>query len=182
MVLVELGDFGGAARALDALTPELDRITDPELRVKMYAAAGRAQSFSGNADAGAELLLKALPLAQEYQLRQLEGIVLQGLGYIYQDRGDMSAASSFFEEALKIARDQKDVLEYVQALASAGAAARAVNNLDRAFELHEEAVRLAPTPVAQVRTRLDLGVDHYRKGDVPAAIAEYRKSLAVDST
>jgi CHAT domain-containing protein len=180
MVLVERGDFGGAAQAIGALTPEIELIADPELRVKMYAAAGRAQSFSGNADAGAELLLKALPLAQQYQLRQLEGITLQGLGYIYQDRGDMLAASSFFEEALKIARDQKDVLEYVQALASAGAAARSANNLDRAFELHEEAVRLAPTPVAQVRTRLDLGVDHYRKGDIPAAIAEYRKSLAVD--
>lgn len=180
MVLVERGDFGGAAQAIGALTPEIERIADPELRVKMYAAAGRAQSFSGNADAGAELLLKALPLAQEYQLHQLEGIALQGLGYIYQDRGDMLAASSFFEEALKIARDQKDVLEYVQALASAGSAARSANNLDRAFELHEEAVRLAPTPVAQVRTRLDLGIDHYRKGDLPAAIAEYRKSLAVD--
>lgn len=179
MVLVERGDFGGAARALDALAPEIDRIADPELRVKMYIVAGRAQSFSGHADVGAELMLKALPLAQEYQLHQLEGVALQGLGYIYQDRGDMLAATSFFEEALKIARDQKDVLEYVWALQAAGAAARA-NNLDRAFELHEEAVRLAPTPVAQVRSRLHLGIDHYRKGDVPAAIASLRGSLAVD--
>ena len=180
MVLVELGQFADAARAFDALLPEIDQITDPELRVKAYTYAGRALSFSGRTDEGAQQLLKALPLAQEYQLREQEATALEELGYLYEDRGDMLQASAFYEEALKIAREQKDVLGYVEALASAGAAARANGDLDRAFELHKEAVRRAPTPVAQVRTRLDLGVDNYKKGDIPAAMRLYREALAVD--
>ncbi|HEU4780375.1 MAG TPA: CHAT domain-containing tetratricopeptide repeat protein, partial [Steroidobacteraceae bacterium] len=180
MLQVELGQFTDAARTFDTLLPEIENIADPELRVKAYLAAGRATSFSGRTDEGVQLLLKALPLAKEHQLRREEGTALQGLGYLYQNRGDLLQAYAFADEALKIAREQKDPMEYAAALASAGSAARSNGDLKRAFELHEEALRVAPTPVGQVRIGFDLGVDHYRNGDYPAAIAAYRKALSVD--
>ncbi len=180
LVLVEQGRFAEAARALEALAPEMDRITDPELRVNAYLSVGRALTFSGKPDEGTQLLMKARPLAHEYGLRAEEAAALQGLGYVYQNRGDLLGATAFWEEALRLARDGKDVTAYVEALASAGQAARADDNMERAFELHREAVRLAPAPVPQVRTHLDLGLDYYRIQDLPGAIAEYRKALAVD--
>lgn len=180
LVLVEQGRFAEAATALMALAPEIDRITNPELRVKAYLAVGRALSFASQPDEGARLFMKAQLLAREFGLRAEESSAVQGLGYIYQNRGDLLQATAFWEEALRLTRAEKDVTGYVEALASAGQAARTDDNIKRAFELHEEAVRLAPTPVSQVRTRLDLGLDYHRIGDIPGAIAQYRAALAVD--
>jgi CHAT domain-containing protein len=180
MVLVETGQFAAAAQAFDALLPEVGKITSPELRVKVYIAAARGRSLASRTDESVELLLKALPLAREYDLRPQEATAVEGLGYLYQNRGDLLQAGAFFDEALNLTRDQKDVEEYVWALASAGSIARANGDLERAFKLHKEAVRRAPTPIAQVRTRLELGADHYRNGDYPAAIAMDREALAVD--
>jgi CHAT domain-containing protein len=179
-VLVEQGKFADAALLFDAMLPQIDKIARPEVQVKAYLTAARAYTFSGRTDEGAELMLKSLPIAQENQLHQQEGTALQGLSYAYQLRGDLLQASAFSNESLKIARNQNDVMEYVMGLVSAGVAARANGDLDKAFELHREAVRLAPNPVAQVRTRLDLGVDYYRIEDLPNAIAQFRDSLAVD--
>ncbi len=180
MLLVEQGKFTDAARAFEELLPDMDRLTDPAMRVEAYLNAARGLSFSGRPDQGAELMLKALPLARDYQLRDQEATALQGLGYIYQNRGDHAQATSFLLEALNIAREGKDVAGYVTALASAGAAARNSGDLARAFELHQEAVRKAPTPVLQVRSRFDLGIDYYAGEDLPAAIAQYREALSVN--
>ncbi|HEY6125196.1 MAG TPA: tetratricopeptide repeat protein, partial [Steroidobacteraceae bacterium] len=180
LVFVELGMFADAAREFDVLLPDIDTISDPELHVRAYLAVGRAQTFSDRTDEGAQMLLKALPLAQQYQLRQLEVMALMGLGYHYQNRGDMLQMGVFFDEALKIAREQKDVKEYVEALTAAATAARDTGNLDRAFELDKEAVRKSPTSVLECRTKMSLGLDYYRAQDLPSAIEWYRKSLAVD--
>jgi CHAT domain-containing protein/tetratricopeptide (TPR) repeat protein len=180
MVLVEQGKFADAARLFDAMLPEIDRISRPELRVVALLTAARSFTFSGRTDEGADLMLKALPVAQEYQLRQQEGDALQGLSYFYQLRGDLLQASAFSTEALKIAREQNDVIQYMEGLVSAGVAARATGDYATAFKYHKEAVRLAPNPVAQVRTRLDLGVDYYRIEDLPNAMASYREALAID--
>jgi CHAT domain-containing protein len=179
-VLVEQGKFADAAPLFDAMLPEIDAISRPAVQVKAYLSAARALTFSGRTDEGAELMLKALPIAQKNELRQMEGTALQGLSYAYQLRGDLLQASAFSNESLKIAREQNDVMEYVMGLVSAGVAARANGDVDKAFELHREAVRLAPNPVAQVRTRLDLGIDYYRIEDLPNAIAQFRESLTID--
>jgi tetratricopeptide (TPR) repeat protein len=179
-VLVEKGSFHEAAQAFDSLLPDLPKIVDPEMRVRAYLAAGRGRSFSGRVDEAAELLLAALPVAREYQLRDAQASALQGLGNLYANRGDYLQAGQFFEEALNITRGGENIAEYVTALAAAGQIARHDGNYQRALTLHLEATRLAPVPVLQVRTRFDLGADYYRLQDIPAAIATYREALAID--
>ncbi len=180
IVFLEQARFADAARALDPLLPEIDRITNTELRVTAYLGAAHAQTFSGRMDEAADLLLKALPLAREYELPQMETMAVKGLGVVYQARGDMLQASSFFDEAVKIARGQQDVSELVFALIAAGHVAGMNGDLERAFALHEEAARLAPNPIARVRTRINLATDNYRNENYPAAIALLREALAVD--
>ena len=179
-VLVEKGSFHEAARVFDALLPDLPKIFDPEIRVRAYLAAGRGRNFSGRVDEAAELLLAALPVAREHQLRDSQAAALQGLGHLYWNRGDFLQAGQFFEEALNITREGKNVGEYVTSLAGAGQIARHDGDYQRALKLHLEATRLAPSPVLQVRTRFDLGADYYRLQDIPAAIATYREALAID--
>ena len=180
MVLLERGRFRDAALAFVALLPEEDRIANPWLRVTVLLGAARGQSFSARTDAAAELQLRALAVAREYQLRDKEASALQGLGHVYENRGDLLQARAFFAEALRITRDGEDVMSYVWALASAGVIARDDGDIEHALELHKEAVSLASNPIGRVRTLRELGLDYYFARDYPAAIAEFRRALAVD--
>lgn len=179
-VLVEQGRFYEAARAFDSLLPELDRISDRELRVNAYIAAARGQAFAGRVEEATDLLLKALPVARDLELQESEATALSELGNLNLHRGDLLQARSYYDEALNVAREGRNVGQYATALAAAGQMARNYDDMDRAFRLHEEAVRIAPTPVLQVRTRLDLGADHYRVENVDEAIRIYREALAID--
>ncbi|HYJ41140.1 MAG TPA: tetratricopeptide repeat protein, partial [Steroidobacteraceae bacterium] len=179
-VPLERGQWRVAAEAFVELLPELDKISNPELRAMMYLGAARGQSFSGRTDQAAENQLKALALAREYKLRAQEASALHGLAHVYQNRGDTLQARAFFAEVLRIARDGDDVMEYVWALASAGTVARDDGDFARAIEMHKEAVSRASNPIGLVRTLRELGQDYYFARDYPAAIVEFRKSLAVD--
>ncbi len=179
-VPLERGQWRDAAVAFVELLPELDKIANPELRATMYLGAARGQSFSGRTDQAAENQLKALALAREYKLRAQEASALHGLAHVYQNRGDTLQARAFFAEVLRIARDGDDVMEYVWALASAGTVARDDGDFARAIEMHKEAVSRASNPIGRVRTLRELGQDYFFARDYPAAIVEFRKSLAVD--
>jgi len=179
LALLERGRFRDAAQAFEAMLPELDKIADPERRVRMLLGAARGQSFSGRTDRAVELQLKAIEQAREYKLRAREASALQGLGHAYQNRGDLLQASAFFAESLRIMRETNDTEEYVWALASAGVVAREDGNYPKAIELHEESVSRAMNPIAKVRTLRELGMDYYAAQDYPKAIEQFRKSLAV---
>jgi CHAT domain-containing protein/tetratricopeptide (TPR) repeat protein len=179
MVRNELGRFTEAASDFDPLLPELDRLTNPEFRVKSYMQAARSQSMSSRTDEGLNLLLVALPLAREHQLKIQEAIILESIGYIYSRRGDLKQAVAFYEETMKILKAEGSS-EYAFALAAAAGAARLDGDLDRAFELASEGVRVSTTPIAKARTPLQLGLYYRAIGDHAAAIAQYRGGLAVD--
>jgi len=179
-VPLERGRWRDAALAFEALLPELDKISNPELRAMMYLGAARGESFSGRTDQAAENQLKALALAREYKLRAQEASALHGLAHVYQNRGDTLQARAFFAEVLRITREDTDVMEYVWALASAGTVARDDGDFAQAIAMHKEAVERATNPIGRVRTLRELGQDYYFARDYPAAIVEFRKSLAVD--
>jgi CHAT domain-containing protein len=178
-VLLERGRFYDAGRAYDSVLPEFERITNPEKRIAAYYAAGRSQAFSGRPDEAAENMLKALTLARQYKVRLLEGRAMQGLGHLYQNQSDLLQSRAFFTEALKIIREENDVMALVWALGNYGVIARVDRDYPRAIELHKEAVRRSSNPVGVVRSMRELGLDYYYSGDGPAAIAAYRQALAV---
>jgi CHAT domain-containing protein len=179
VVLLNRGQFRDSALAFDALLPELDRLSNPDRRALMYISAARGQAFSGRADTAPELLLKALALAREYKLRIREAGALLGLGNVYFNRGDPLQAREFFNEVLKISREENDAVMINAGLQLAGNIARTEGDYARAIELHKEGVHLASSPVARMRTIRELGMDYFYSGDYPAAIAELRRALAV---
>ena len=180
LVLIEEGRFEQAASAFDPLLPEIELITDPELRVIAYLAAARGQSFSGRVDEGLALLLKALPMAREYQLEAQQASALEDIGAVYQNRGDYQQAIGLIQQALTIMRAQKDTAEYSIAVGAAAGVARSGGDLDLAFKLANESIRFASTPITRARNHLELALYNRAVGNIPAAIVEYRKGLAVD--
>ncbi|HUR29668.1 MAG TPA: hypothetical protein VM509_15870, partial [Planctomycetota bacterium] len=178
LALLERGRWKDAAETFLALLPEVDLITDPDLRVQVYLGAARAQSLSGQPDASLETLLVALKLTRDYHLRVREASALQSLGETYENRGDLLQMRTYFVEALRIMREQNDVAGYVWGLAGAGIAARNDGDYARAIALHEEAVERAFNPIARIRTLRELGQDYYSQRDYPKAIEQFRESLA----
>ncbi|HTU64981.1 MAG TPA: CHAT domain-containing tetratricopeptide repeat protein [Steroidobacteraceae bacterium] len=179
LALLERGRFRDAAQAFNDLAPELDAISDPDLRVALYLGSARGHSLAGQPDKALEELLLALRQARDYHLRVREAGALQGLGEAYQNRGDTLQTRTYFTDALAIMREQDDIQGYVWGLASAGIVAREEGDYAAAIKLHEEAVRLAFNPIAQVRTARELGLDYFAQQDYPKSIAAYRQGLAV---
>ncbi len=70
---------------------------------------GRARNLKGNClwqqgayDLGLEQLEKALRLAENVRSRPLQARVLNNMGYIHRDRGDLGEALAYFEKALAL--------------------------------------------------------------------------------
>ena len=179
MLVVE-GRFTEAATAFDPLLPELSQIADQELLARVYLAIARAQAMSGRVDEGIALLFRALPLVREQQYHLIEAWCLQSLAFIYDSRGDFQQSTAFYDEALKISRELKDTTQYALALTSAAGVARLHGDLDLAFKLAQESIRVSSTPIPRARAPLELGLYYRAKNDIPAAIAAFRQGLAVD--
>lgn len=180
LVLVQQGRFTEAATAFDPLLPEIDSITDVDLRTYTYLNAGRAQAMSNRIDEGLSLLLRGLALSREYQQKTYEAVLLLNLGFIYRNTGDFQQAIAFYDEALKITSAQKDKSEYAFALQHAASVARASGSLDSALKLATESIRASSVPITLARNHHELAMYYRLTGDLPAAIAEYREGLAVD--
>ena len=180
MVLVDMARFGDAAAAFEPLLAEIDALGDPEFRVEAYLKAVRAQSNTDRLDEGLSLLLKALPMAREYQLRAHEATALQGIGRIYQSRGDFQQASALYDELVKITRTLKNSTDYAIALHTAAMVARNNGDMDLAFKLASESLRVSTAPIARARNYIELALYYRQTEDFPAAIAVCRTGLAVD--
>lgn len=180
MVLVAARRFGDAAEAFDPLLAEIDALGDPEFRVESYLVAAHAQINSNRQDEGLSLLLKALAMAREYQLREFEAVALQGMGSIYQARGDFQQASALYVEMVEIARTLKNSQDYSIALHTAARVARNNGDMDLAFKLASESVRVSTTPMAKAHNYVELALLYRQTENFPAAIAVCRTGLAVD--
>jgi CHAT domain-containing protein/Tfp pilus assembly protein PilF len=177
--LLNTGAWRDAAQAFDPLLPQIDRIANPDFRAAMLIHAARAQSFCGRGDEAPEHLHQALAIAREHRLRVREAAALHGLGNVNQSRGDPMQAREFYAEAIKITREENDVVNLVGALELAGFVARTDGDFAAAFAMHREAVQLATNPVALARSLRALALDYYHSGEVPQAIGEFRRALAV---
>jgi CHAT domain-containing protein len=177
--LVTRGQFGEGAAAFEKLLPELDALTEPDVRAGMYAQAGRAMQFAGRADEALELLHKAIAISRENRIRIQEASALQNLGNIYLYRVDWAQAGAFYSEVLRITAEENDVNLRVPALQTSGYVAREEGRFDRAIELHREAVRISANPIARIRSLRELGMTFFASGDYREAEKQLRAALAV---
>jgi CHAT domain-containing protein len=177
--LVTRGQFREGAVAFETLLPELDALTEPDVRAAMYTQAGRGMHFAGRADEALELLHKAIAISRENRIRIQEASALQNLGNIYLYRVDWAQAGAFYAEVLRITAEESDVSLRVPALQTSGYVAREEGRFDRAIELHREAVRISANPIARMRSLRELGMTFFASGDYPEAEKQLRAALAV---
>jgi len=180
IVLVESGRFGDAAAAFEPLLGDIDAIGDPKFRAETYLKAGRAQYSTNRLDEAQTLLLKALEISREYQFRAHEATALQGIGFIYQYRGDFQQAIALYDESLKITRTLKDSNDYAFAIHTAATVARNSGDMERAFRMATESLAASKTPIAKARNYIELVQYHRQMGNTREAIALCRAGIAVD--
>jgi CHAT domain-containing protein/tetratricopeptide (TPR) repeat protein len=177
--LVTAGRWGEGAAAFEKLFPEIDRFTEPTIRVSLHILAARAIERGGNTDQTMNLFLKALDEARRYKLRTQEGMALQEMGVVYWNRGDLAQAATMYEQALRICSAESDIAQYADTLSSMGNVTRSAGHLDEAIAMHLEAARRQASPIGRMRSIASAGFDHQLAGRYAEAIALYRRSLAV---
>ncbi len=179
-VIAESGRRTEAAKAYEPMIAGLDKVSNPGKQVGILLAAAGAEIFSGSTDIGAEHLRQAIEIAHEHELRGQESEALQTLAYLYWYRGDSLQAKAFAGEALRIAREAEDGLGLAYALQSSGLMARVEGDYVTAIQMHEESIRRSSHVVSRMRTMRQLARDYLAVGRHADAIAELRRSLAVD--
>jgi tetratricopeptide (TPR) repeat protein len=104
-------------------------------------SVGALLLLDGRLEESAAAFLEALAIYQEFESREDEGFLLAQLADIELRRGDFDAARRYLVDAQERAEENGAMLESVFTLAVIGSVEREAGNLDRARELHREAMR-----------------------------------------
>lgn len=134
--LFELGDYDGAAKALD----DLRRVAGDGLTYE--ARAARFALIRGRVAEGREHLARALAFARALSIPQTEPVAWAQwqTGETYFAAGDYERAERHFREALSTEPDNR------AALAALARARAARGDTEEAIKLYEQIVRVAPHP------------------------------------
>ena len=97
--LQQLGLYRRSQKLLEQLETELDRETDPQLRVMGLRSLGNALQVAGNLERSQAVLKESLTIAQELDLPQETSSILFSLGNTARSLESPEAAIAFYEQA-----------------------------------------------------------------------------------
>ena len=97
--LQQLGLYRRSQKMLEQLETELDRETNPHLRVMGLRSLGNALQVAGDLEESQAVLKESLALAQELNLPQETSSILFSLGNTARSLGSQEAAIAFYEQA-----------------------------------------------------------------------------------
>jgi CHAT domain-containing protein/Tfp pilus assembly protein PilF len=179
VLAAEEGDYQAARLYFDRVLASFDQIGSVEQRATLLFNAAGVNLNAGYTDQGIELLLRALELTREHNLRQHEARIMYGLGRAYSARGDIFQATTFHAAALKLRRTIDDPSGLLTSLIASGILARDAGNFAEGLALHKEADSLATTAEKRIYTQEELAIDYAAASDFKRAIAICREILAM---
>lgn len=143
-VLRERGDVPDALehinRALGIL--EAAGATDKPELIAVYLQMGSALHDQGNPDAALDRIRRALDLAEAIDNKPARGEALLGMGAAHLSRGDFAQAEDCFDRAIRIAEEQRDVVNLSEAHGFLGEVYEAQGQLDAAITSFKAALSL----------------------------------------
>ena len=171
------GDLPIAAQLFTACISDVQWIDEPDLRSSLYTNAGTAAAEVGDSDTAIARFIQAERIGQENGLPRARARALQGLGVEYFERGDLSQASSFLQEALALRRQANDAQGLFGSLRVVGTLQRLSGNLDAARQSHQESLERATNPVMRMRAQVELALDEAAAGRHSEAVTHLRRAL-----
>ena len=134
--LIELGDYDGAARAIENMTRSGAASTSLESRL------GRYSLLHGDAQGASQHFSRALSLALSEESAKAESVA-----WLRWQMGETAFSTGDYQSAEKSYRDALVTLpNYYRALASMGRVRAAQSDLQGAIESYERAVSIVPDP------------------------------------
>jgi non-specific serine/threonine protein kinase len=152
----------------------------PELTLALEGAAA-AQSYLGSTEEGVRLQARALRMAAVHQPNAV-ATMTGNLGVMHRINGDLPAARTALRDAVKLHQAAGRRARAASALANLAAVEIDAGDLDRAWDLDQEALREAPIGIPHVllfRLRFGMAYIAGRRGQVAEARKQLRASLAV---
>lgn len=109
--LQHLGLYRRSQKLLEQLETELDRESDPELRIMGLRSLGNALQVAGNLQQSQQVLKESLSIAQELSLSAETSSILFSLGNTSRSLKSYEAAIAFYEQAVTRANDPMTKVE-----------------------------------------------------------------------
>lgn len=176
---IESGKLRQAIAIYDELLARLPGMRITGLKLAVVRGAALCDLRVGNTDRAIERYLQLLDMATKAGAPQYEGGAFEGLAFAYLRRGDITQATALMDEAVRKQRQVSDTGGLIYSLRSAGEIARERGDIERALELHREALELTATTYLRLRLLTEIGKDHAAVGDFARAIANYRAALKI---
>ena len=170
------------AKARETLRQALTRggmALGDDARVEILAGLARSAVLSGALDEASDAVDEALPMSADLAMR---GRLRYSRGLVAFYRGDLDAATSDFEAALRDVREAADSVEEGAVVTALGLVAHRRGALDEAVDRYRAALKLGEETGddARVLTALqNLGVVHHERGAWTEALDTYNEALGL---
>jgi CHAT domain-containing protein len=178
-ILLQRGALSESLHLLDETLPAALRFSDVAVRRRMVQ--GLAHDFSQQFDKAEEDIRDAEYLARNYQPNLL-GDVEQSKGTLEIDLARYPEAEEAFQNALSIAREQRQPFLEVTALGALGNAAMAQEHFDTAIDRYKGTLKLAQSigmKSSVARALGSMGWSSFQLGDFEGALAHYKEGVEV---
>jgi CHAT domain-containing protein len=178
---MELGDLQEAARIFDELYSRSNEVVLPERRAS-YIYNGAFSSMSiGATDRAIERFMALLALGRLHRMQMPEARALDGLGMAYWQRGDLTQAAVFIDEALKVRSVIDDPPGVMNNRSLAGSIARESGETQKALQLHRESMKYTTNDMQRMLGLANIARDHAVANDHDQAVKTYREALSLSS-
>lgn len=178
----EMGDALEAARIFDELYTRSNEVALPERRATYIANGAHTSMNIGATDRAIERWMALLALARLHRMPAYEGRALDGLGQSYWQRGDLTQAAVFIDEALQARREVNDPPAVMNNRNVAGSIARESGDTKRALELHRESLKYTTNDMERMLGLANVARDYAAAGDHDRAVTTYREALRLSQT
>ncbi|HBE18166.1 MAG TPA: Fis family transcriptional regulator [Cyanobacteria bacterium UBA11149] len=170
---MKIGERGTIGHELSSHQVLAQNSEDPKIKVEQLFEEGRHQYHSGQFEAALKSWQEALELYRQLKDRQSEGEILNNLGLVYRNLGDVNKAVEYHEQSLAIARELKSRQLESNALNSLGNANFSFGKFDRAIEFFQQSLTIAK----ELKNRDSEGITLGNLGNCYLYLADFTKAI-----
>lgn len=188
MLLDELGDRPRALAAFQVALPLFKQVSDARGLAQTYTNMGSAYDKSGNHSQALAMFNQALPLWPSAELAGRAstlnhiGVVHKELGVSGPSPGEFSTALDYYNQALSLYRQSRDVQGQALELNNIGRVYVEQKNYDLAMQMYQQALALEDVQegakLDEAVTLKNCALAIRKRGDIPLAITLAKESVA----
>lgn len=180
--LTALGRTGEARAMLPSMSAITEQLVEPADQVNALRRKAALHHRTGDIESSAELLGRALEIAERHDLRTLRIGLLTNMGVFHSEASQHDLALNYYYRALELVQSGDDPAQQLPIRYNMGLTYRGAGNLDQASEVFAGLIEPLEAPGMEIRLAsllLTLGSIEQERGELDAAQAYLDRSAAL---